>query len=250
MATFDFDIQLCRGEFSLDVGFSMPKPGITAILGPSGCGKSTLLRALAGLEKPHGGHIRLGEKVWFDSKRGVSLKPQQRRAGFMFQHYALFPHMTVMDNIAFGAPKGALREVRNWIDRFEIAEIIDCRPDRISGGQRQRVALARALAMKPAVLLLDEPFSSVDAHLRQHLRRLVRRTAYETGIPVLLVTHDPDDACEAADWVGLMGTGCLQHFGLVDELLKDESPVLPNPGISRPRSAECGCTAEQSRVAG
>ena len=213
MATLDFDIQLYRGSFSLTVGFSMPGPGITALLGPSGCGKSTLLRALAGLERPRCGHIRLDGKVWFDSMREISLKPQQRRVGFMFQQYALFPHMSVLNNIAFGAPKGASRQVLEWIDRMEIMDIVNCRPDRISGGQRQRVALARALAMAPDVLLLDEPFSSVDTHLRKQLRRLVRQTAVQTGIPVLMVTHDQEDVREVADWVGVMGNGCLQRFG-------------------------------------
>jgi molybdate transport system ATP-binding protein len=241
MATLDFDIQLYRGSFSLALGFCMPGPGITALLGPSGCGKSTLLRALAGLEKPHHGYIRLDEKIWFDSSRGIALKPQERRAGLMFQHYALFPHMSVVDNISFGASKGASREVLEWIDRFEIADIVNRRPDRISGGQRQRVALARALAMAPEVLLLDEPFSSVDAHLRNHLRRLVRQTAVQTGIPVLMVTHDLEDVREVADWVGVMGNGCLQRFCRVGELFENEGLLFPKPRMSgRPRVLDNG----------
>jgi molybdate transport system ATP-binding protein len=223
MATLDFDIQLCRGAFSLAIGFSMPGHGITALLGPSGCGKSTLLRTLAGLERPLGGYIRLDEKYWFDTTRGISLSPQQRRAGLMFQHYALFPHMSVLDNISFGAPKSSTRQVWDWIDRFEIGDIANCRPDRISGGQRQRVALARALAMAPDVLLLDEPFSSLDMDLRHHLRQILRETAERTGIPILMVTHDLEDVREVADWMGVMGDGCLKRFGTVGEVLKDNS---------------------------
>jgi ABC-type sulfate/molybdate transport systems ATPase subunit len=226
MATLEFDIQLCRGSFSLAIGFPMPGRGVTALLGPSGCGKSTLLRALAGLERPLRGHIRLAETYWFDATRGICLRPQQRRAGLMFQHYALFPHMSVLENISFGAPKGATRQVRDWIDRFEIGDIAHCRPDRLSGGQRQRVALARALAMDPDVLLLDEPFSSLDIYLRHHLRRILRKTADRTGIPVLMVTHDLEDVREVADWMGVMGDGCLKHFGPVGEVLKDNSCIL------------------------
>ena len=219
MTTLDIDIRLNRGSFSLQIGLCMATPGITALIGPSGCGKSTLLRAIAGLEYPRQGHIRMNDNVWFDSRRSVCLSPQQRRTGFMFQHYALFPHMSVWDNICFGAPNGAVDQVLELAEKLQIADILDCRPDRISGGQRQRVALARALAMAPDLLLLDEPFSSVDALLRGKLRRLLRRTVSETGIPALIVTHDLDDVREVADWVGVMGTGCLLRFGAVDEIV-------------------------------
>jgi molybdate transport system ATP-binding protein len=225
MTALQFDISLTRGPFSLEMALTLCGSGITALLGPSGCGKSTLLRALAGLENPYRGFIRLGSRVWFDSREGVFLRPQYRRAGFLFQQYALFPHMSVLDNICFGAPKGSMKEVSRLIEVFQIGDIAHCRPDQISGGQRQRVALARAIAMAPEVLLLDEPFSSVDTELRHHLRLLLREIASRTGIPVLMVTHDLEDVREVADWVGVMGTGCLRRFGKVTEVFADPREI-------------------------
>lgn len=221
MTSLHCDIGLCRGDFCLALNLSVSGPGITALLGPSGCGKTTLLRTLAGLEHPQRGRIGLDHQVWFDAGQRIFLKPQRRRVGFMFQSYALFPHLSVIDNIAFGTPKGGRRHVADLIDRLRITAVAHCRPDQLSGGQRQRVALARALAMQPDLLLLDEPFSSVDRCLRDHLRQLLRESAVATGIPVLMATHDLDDVKEIADWAGVMGDGCLRRFGPTSEVFAD-----------------------------
>lgn len=176
---------------------------VTALTGASGSGKTTLLRCLAGLDRPDEGRIVAGEEVWFDAAKSICLPPQRRRIGFLFQEYALFPHLRVAENIAYGirhlpaADRGSL--VREQLERFGIADLATRRIREISGGQQQRVALARALAAKPRLLLLDEPLSALDRPLRVAMRGELKRQLAGLELPVVLVTHDPEEAEALSD---------------------------------------------------
>jgi molybdate transport system ATP-binding protein len=221
----DLDVRLAlhRNRFALDLAIRIPAQGITAVLGPSGGGKTTLLRLLAGLERPNQGHIRCGRHRWLDTTAGIDVPTRQRRVGFMFQHYALFPHLSVARNIAFGLPRGGNGRalVGSWLERIGLSRLADQRPSALSGGERQRVALARALAPQPTALLLDEPFSAVDASLRQTLRLLLHELVAETQVPTLLVSHDIDDVRQIADRAAVIIDGKLRRFGTTAEVFAD-----------------------------
>jgi ABC-type sulfate/molybdate transport systems ATPase subunit len=174
-----------------------------------------VLRAIAGAVRPRRGRIELGDAVLFDSQRRVDLPPEARRVGYVFQEYALFPHMTVRQNVAF-AGGGRVDEL---LDRFGLSHLADARPKRLSGGERQRVGLARAIAGDPAALLLDEPLSALDAHTRARVRAEVFDLLRGLGLPALLVTHDFDDATALADRVGVIVEGRLRQAGTPAELL-------------------------------
>ena len=173
----------------------------TVIFGPSGAGKSLTLQALAGLLKPDAGRIALGDEVLFDSAAGIDVPARQRRFGYLFQDYALFPHLNVRQNIAFGLQGGLLNPsksvggeaVERWLHSFELDDVASQRPDELSGGQRQRTALARALVNSPRVLLLDEPFSALDPELRERTRNELDQLLQRIDIPVVMITHDPED---------------------------------------------------------
>jgi molybdate transport system ATP-binding protein len=197
-------------ELTLDVG-----PETVALVGPSGAGKSTVLRAIAGLLRPDAGCVRLGDRVWLDTAAGVSAAPERRSVGLVFQEYALFPHLTVRANVAFGGSDG----VDALLERLGIAHLAAARPRDISGGERQRVALARALARDPGVLLLDEPLSALDAHTRAAVRAELRELLAELRLPVLLVTHDFEDAATLADRVGVLVGGRVLQVGSAADLV-------------------------------
>ena len=201
-------------SFALELGLSVPR-GVVALVGPSGAGKSSVLRAIAGLLHPRRGRIALAGKLWLDTDAGVDVPPERRRVGFVFQEYALFPHMSVRANVAYG---GRAR-VDELLARLEIQSLADARPSAISGGERQRVALARALARDPAVLLLDEPLSALDAHTRAHVRAELRELLQELELPTLVVTHDFEDAAALADQIGVLVAGRLVQEGAAAELV-------------------------------
>ena len=192
---------------------------ITVLLGPSGCGKTTVLRCIAGLDQPQAGFIRWGEEVWCDVGQSIQRTPQARQIGYLFQEYALFPHLTVWENVQYG-----LRG-RRQAERLEVTEsllqtfcIWDLRqryPSQISGGQQQRVALARTLAMKPRLLLLDEPLAALDPALREQMRRELRTLLQRFAIPTLMVTHDRLEAMSLADRVIVMAGGEVRQIGTV-----------------------------------
>jgi sulfate/thiosulfate transport system ATP-binding protein len=201
-----------------DVTVSVPTGSLTALLGPSGSGKSTLLRVIAGLEEPDRGTIRiLDEEV-------TPVPPQKRGVGFVFQHYAAFKHMTVWDNVAFGLsirkrPKAEIRErVAELLHLVQLDGFADRYPDQLSGGQRQRMALARALAVRPKVLLLDEPFGALDARVRKELRDWLRRLHKEVQVTTVLVTHDQEEAMDVADRIVLMNDGRIEQIGSPQEV--------------------------------
>src|ERR1700693_5163453 len=212
------------GQFTaLDhVDLEIPSGELVALLGPSGSGKTTLLRVIAGLEFADSG------TVLFDGEDTTQRTARDRRVGFVFQHYALFRHMTVFENIAFGlrvrprAVRPSKEQIRAKVD--ELLKLIQLRnlssryPSQLSGGQRQRVALARALAVEPSVLLLDEPFGALDAKVRLELRRWLRQLHDEGGVTSVFVTHDQDEALEVADQVAVMNGGRIEQVGTPDEV--------------------------------
>lgn len=206
----DIDIRLTLKDatrrFDLAVRFASRAP-VVALFGPSGGGKSMTLQALAGLLRPSAGHIRLGERTLFDAASGVHVPPQQRGLGYLFQDYALFPHLTVRQNIAFGltswwrrrpAPADAER-VDTLIESLGLQSMAQARPHALSGGQQQRVALARALACEPELLLLDEPFAALNPMLRDQLRRDLAELQRRWSVPIVMITHDVDDVLALAD---------------------------------------------------
>ncbi len=222
MKQLTLDVKLSRKSFDLDVSFNIPEQGITALLGPSGSGKSTILRILAGLERPQYGRIVNGKCVWFDSRKKTSVPPQKRKVGVVFQDYALFAHLTVAQNIAYGISGYSGKEyVNHWLERLHIQEYRDRYPHQLSGGQRQRVALARAMATEPELLLLDEPFSALDVNLRQHLRDELKSVIDETRCPVIMVTHDLNDARYLADRVAVLVNGRVHCYDDTNEVFAD-----------------------------
>jgi molybdate transport system ATP-binding protein len=205
--------QLRHGEsrFDLDVAFASDASRLV-LFGPSGAGKTQTLKMLAGIVRPDRGRVVIAGRVLYDDASGVHLTPQQRRLAYMFQDYALFPHLNVRQNIAFARqragrgwlnpPRGLADEaVDRWIDAFDLQAIAGHYPHQISGGQRQRTALARALVLEPTALLLDEPFAALDRGLRQSLREELRELQAQVGLPMLLITHDEDDVEALADEV-------------------------------------------------
>ena len=200
---------------SFDVELTLDVDRTVALVGPSGAGKTTVLRAIAGLTKPAGGRIASGGDVWFDAATGVHLAPERRRVGLVFQDYALFPHMTVRQNIEYARNHAA----DEYLERFGISRLADARPDKLSGGERQRVALARALARDPQVLLLDEPLAALDAHTKTVVRGELQDLLDGLGIPVLLVTHDFEDAAALAARVTVMVDGKERQTGAPPDLV-------------------------------
>ena len=212
-----------------DVTLDFPTGQLVGLLGPSGCGKTTLLRIIAGLESADGG------RVFLDGEDASNAHVRERQVGFVFQHYALFRHMTVFDNVAFGLrvkPRGqrpsesTIRaRVRELLDLVQLSALARRYPTQLSGGQRQRVALARALAVEPRVLLLDEPFGALDAKVRKELRRWLRKLHDVLHITSIFVTHDQEEALEVSDRVVLMNHGRVEQVGAPQEVY--EQPASP-----------------------
>jgi molybdate transport system ATP-binding protein len=199
-------------------------PGeVLALVGPSGSGKSTLLRSIAGLYRPSSGVIRCGEEVWFDSTRGINMPTAARRVGMVFQNFALFPHLSALENIAeamLDYPKEErIERARSWLSRVHLAGLEKRLPRQLSGGQQQRVAVARALAREPKVLLLDEPFSAVDRGTRESLYNELAELREELNMPMLLVTHDLDEATLLADRMSILNVGKTLQTDTPDQLL-------------------------------
>ena len=218
------DIRKTFGRFTALDGVSLdfPTGQLIALLGPSGCGKTTLLRIIAGLEWPDTG------RVLFEGQDASHRDVRERQVGFVFQHYALFRHMTVFENVAFGlrvkaknarpAEADIRRRVLELLDLVQLGWLAHRYPAQLSGGQRQRIALARALAVEPRVLLLDEPFGALDAKVRKELRRWLRRLHDELHITSIFVTHDQDEALEVADRIVLMNKGRIEQIGTAQDV--------------------------------
>jgi ABC-type sulfate/molybdate transport systems ATPase subunit len=214
MATLEADFTLPLRAFALDLALEVSRT--VALVGPSGAGKTSVLRVVAGLAQPRRGRVALDGEAWLDTACRLSLPPDRRRVGLVFQDYALFPHLSVRANVAFGA-RG--RPVEALLERFRIGHLASARPPELSGGERQRVALARALAHEPVVLLLDEPLAALDAHTKAEVRHELAELLRELALPTLLVTHDYEDAAALADRVGVLVEGRLRQLGTPAELV-------------------------------
>ena len=208
-------------ELELDIELKIDGDGCAAIVGPSGAGKSTVLRIIAGLRRPDPGRVVMGEEVWLDSDRGIDLRPEERTCGFMFQDYALFPHLSSWRNVAFGMPgprqdrRGrALEQLR----RFGVEGLADARPTSLSGGERQRVALARSLARDPSLLLLDEPLAALDTRTRAQAGRELVHALRGTRALAIVVTHDFSEAAMLADEIFVMDAGRIVQRGTAADL--------------------------------
>jgi len=197
---------------------------VLVLFGPSGSGKSTILRCLAGLERPDDGTIQFGGQRWFDSRSRENLPPQQRGVGYLFQQYALFPHLTVRQNVAFGMRADADatgQRVEELLEKFGLAGLEQRLPSQLSGGQQQRVALARTLACRPRLLLLDEPLSSLDQTLREEVRSQLRSWLSAFSIPTILVTHDRIDAMALGDQIAVLSNGRILQQGALQDVFSN-----------------------------
>ena len=218
-----FEKRFVRGP-TIDIDFAQSTTGfsVTALIGPSGCGKTTMLRCLAGLTMPDKGSIQFCDRTWFDSKSKTELLPQQRDIGFLFQDYALFPHLTVEDNIGFALlhQTNAKRRSRvaEIVKQFDLTGLEHRFPAQLSGGQQQRVALGRVLARRPKLLLLDEPLSALYTLLREQLRVELRQMLSGFQTPVILVTHDRVEAISLADRVAVMDAGKIEQIGSIQDV--------------------------------
>ena len=231
------DIEKDFGSFRLKAKFEAGNETL-ALLGASGCGKSMTLRCIAGIVTPDQGKIILDGVTLFDSEKKINLPPQKRRTGLMFQNYALFPNMTVLQNINAGAKREKDSKIRrdmiqSTLEQFDLKDLADRYPHQLSGGQQQRVALARILVSNPGILLLDEPFSALDSHLRFKLEQEVRRVIRQFGKTVLLVSHDRDEVYRMSDSIAIMDDGEIQVIG-------PRSTVFENPG-TRKAAILTGC---------
>ncbi|WP_017973111.1 sulfate/molybdate ABC transporter ATP-binding protein [Actinopolyspora halophila] len=238
------ELRVPRSTFTLDVDLRVPAGEVLAVLGPNGAGKSTLLSALTGSVLPERGRVRLRERTWLDTGRGIDLPTHRRSVGLLAQRAMLFPHLSALDNVAFGPRAAGARKsrargtARDWLERLGLGELAGRAPARLSGGQAQRVALARALAADPDVLLLDEPLSALDVDAAPAMRGLLHRTLAAQRGPCVLVTHDVLDAVVLADRVLVLDEGGVVERGRTGDVL------------ARPRTAFTARIAGLNLVAG
>ena len=231
------DIHRALGAFTLDVSFKAEN-GVTCLLGASGCGKSFTLKCIAGIEKPDSGHIELDGVVLYDSEKHINLPPQKRQVGYLFQNYALFPNMTVRQNILCGLHREKNRaekerKLGEMMKLMQLEGLENHRPAQLSGGQQQRVALARIMVNEPRMLMLDEPFSALDAHLRDSLKIELRDMLHRFGHEVLMVTHSREEAYNMSSRIAVMDRGKLLT-------IKDTKDLFADPG-SVPAAVLTGC---------
>lgn len=220
----EIDVRKRLRDFDLEVNLSVPRGEILMLVGDNGCGKTTLLNLVAGLVEPDQGRIELDGRTLYDSSIRVSLAPDGRNIGYVFQSYALFPHMSVYDNVAFGLRTRKLSKgeidllVRDHLQAAGLWEIRKAKAARISGGQKQRVALARALIIEPDLLLLDEPLSALDVRKQAAMRRELRERIQGCNVPSIIVTHDLRDVSCIGDRVCLLENGRITHSGRAAEM--------------------------------
>lgn len=223
------DIKKTFPGFSLNIKFQCSNERI-GLLGSSGSGKSMTLRCIAGLVTPDEGKIILNGKIFFDSKKGINIKPQKRKIGFLFQNYALFPHLTVKENIAFGIAQMSITDrnlkIYQLLEKFHLTELENRYPHQISGGQQQRTSLARTIASEPDILLLDEPFSALDEYLRSHMIKEMIEYLKELNILTLFVTHNMEEAYQICRKLAIITNGQIQTFS-------EKTDVFQNPQSSQ-----------------
>ena len=233
--TLAVQARLDRGRFTLDVDIELPLEGVTSLFGRSGCGKTTLLRIIAGLEKVRGAEVRFGQQVWQQGRRFVPL--HRRRIGLVFQEHSLLQHLSVHDNLLYGykrTPKDLRRlHLREATDMLGIGDLLDRPIDQLSGGQRQRVSLGRALLTSPQLLLLDEPMAALDTQTKREIMPFLSRMASEAGVPIVLVTHAPDEVERLADRVVFMREGRVERSEpLRQALARPDSPLFADEGAT------------------
>lgn len=214
------DIEKRFPEFCLKTKFEAENE-VLSILGASGCGKSLTLKCIAGIETPDRGRIVMDGRVLFDSKKRINLPTRDRNIGYLFQNYALFPHMTVKENIACGLGSKHIKDVSCWIEKFYLTGLEDHYPAQLSGGQQQRTALARMLASNPTLIMLDEPFSALDDYLKWQLEQELRRTILAFPGTVLFVSHNRDEVFRMSDRIAVMGNGQLKTMQSKKELFQN-----------------------------
>ena len=219
--TIDAHFQLEREHFTLDATFSVPARGITALFGPSGCGKTSLLRAIAGLEKNARGHFRIGETVWQDELR--CLPTHQRALGYVFQEASLFEHLSVQQNLKYGFKRTPIGQRQipfgQAVELLGLESLLKRQSNQLSGGERQRVAIARALLTSPQLLLMDEPLAALDHQRKQEILPFFERLHAELDIPMIYVSHAPDEVARLADYLVLLDNGRVQASGPIAEML-------------------------------
>ncbi|WP_085522932.1 TOBE-like domain-containing protein [Tuberibacillus sp. Marseille-P3662] len=219
-------------DFQLELNFKMDDKTMV-IVGPSGCGKSTTLKLLAGLTTPDVGYIEIDEKIFYETKTNIDVSPEHREIGFVFQNYALFPHLSVHENVGYGLDAKKLskrekrRKVHDILETLHITHLSHSMPTELSGGEQQRVALARALVLNPRALLLDEPLSALDVTTRGRVRRELKKTLMSLNIPTIIVTHDYEDAISLGDRILVMDHGRIIQEGTArDLLMQPRSPFV------------------------
>lgn len=219
------------GDFTLEIDFTAPAPGIVALFGRSGAGKTSVVHAIAGLLRPEAGRIRIGDTVLFDSQAGIDLRPERRRLGYVFQDARLFPHMSVGRNLRYGlvrAPQeGRAIDFATVVDLLGIGHLLDRRPHDLSGGERQRVALGRALLAQPRLLLMDEPLAALDAERKAELLPYLEKLHERLALPIVYVTHAIDEVARLADSLVVIEAGRVAAAGsLADVLARHDLPLL------------------------
>jgi molybdate transport system ATP-binding protein len=212
------DLRFAVGDFTLEADFTSTHP-VTGVFGPSGAGKTTLLELIAGLRKPARGTIRVGENVLYDSTSRVALPPEHRHVAYLPQDLALFPHLTVRENLLYGRG-GDQAELDHVVREFGLESLLARPPARLSGGERQRVAIGRALVTRPRLLLLDEPLSNLDRELKERGLELFRRVRDHFGTPIIYVAHDPDEIVELCDEVIVLRRGKIEKQGAPREIFR------------------------------
>ena len=213
-------LKIKQGDFILDVDFCTPSKGVTVVFGSSGCGKTTLLRALAGLEKSDDGFLKVGDSIWQDGKNFKP--PHMRSVGYVFQEASLFDHLNVRGNLEYGARRANESEkdfMERALDLLDIRPLLERTTEQLSGGERQRVAIARALAVNPDILLMDEPLSALDLKRKKEILPYLDSLHDELDIPLIYVTHSPDEASRLADHLVLLEEGSVVASGAIDEML-------------------------------
>lgn len=231
-------------DYLLDVEMVVKDEDIHVLFGRNGSGKTTILKMIAGLMKPDSGRIVIDGKVLFDSEAGIDLPAEQRRAGFMFQSYALFPHMTVLGNLSFGLKVKKFTEneiidtVRPYLEEYSLWELKDVRVSSLSGGQKQQVALLRTLVLGPNIFLLDEPLNALDIGAQTTIRKEIKTLIRKTRTPCIIVTHDVGDALELGDSACLLDRGRITRCGKPDEVISTTGMIQPASSLSWQTSLE------------
>ena len=238
-----------------DINLDVESGAFVTLLGPSGCGKTTLLRIVAGLETPDEGVITSGDQTFVDTSNGVFTDPQDRKLGFVFQDYGLWPHLSVAGNVAFPlkmakAPQSEIdRRVREVLTDVQLTEHAAKLPEQLSGGQKQRVAIARALAGKPSLILFDEPLSNLDANLREELGQEIRLLSKQLGLTCLNVTHDRREAQILSDSIALMKDGVFHMFGRPEDLFRAPRDVWSAQFLDAGNILPAGLVLQNGRAA-